>query len=135
MIDFKMTDDFDLSFSQNGDFNTVSTIETAIPCALFLEKRDEDATQSFILAKIDGAKGHFGMGDSEGSLIWKLYQSRLSTNVLNEARLFADDGLSFLATDEIVDDVSVESTTDGQAIILNMNIQQENSIIERRFTL
>lgn len=135
MIDFKLTDDFDISFAQNGDFNTVNTIETAIPCALFLEARDINATQDFILGKRDAAKGHFGMGEAEGSLLWKLYQSRLSTAVLNEARLFATDSLEFLTDDGLADGVSVNSTTDGKDIILNIKINKQNSTIERGFNL
>jgi phage gp46-like protein len=135
MIDFKITDDFDLSFASNGDFDTVSTIETAIPCGLFLEKRDEDASQEFILQKRHAARGHFGMNDGEGSLLWKLYQARLSTHVLNEARLFAVDGLQFLQNDDIVESISGTSTTDGKDIMLNIKINKENSNIERQFRL
>lgn len=135
MIDFKLTNDFDISFSSNGDFNTVNTIETAIPCALFLEARDIDATQDFILGKRDAAKGHFGMGDGEGSLLWKLYQSRLSTSVLNEARLYATDSLEFLSDDNLADGVAVNTTTDGKDIILDIKINKQNLTIERGFSL
>ena len=130
-----MTDDFDISFSANGDFETVSTIETAIPCSMFLEARDVDATQGFILDTKTGARGHFGMGEGEGSLLWKLYQSRLSTAALNEARLFATNGLQFLQDDELVNTVSVNSTSDGSVIILNVKIKDGNSTIERTFSL
>jgi len=135
MIDFKITDDFDLSFASNGDFNTVNDIETAIPCAMFLEARDTDATQSFIIGKPNAARGHFGMTEGEGSLLWKLDQARLSTNVINEARLFATNGLQFLQDDEVVDTVSVASSYNGSAIILNVQIENGNSTIERSFKL
>lgn len=135
MIDFRMTDDFDIEFEDNGDFKSVDTVETSLPCGLFLEKRDEDISQEIIIKSPGIARGHFGFMDLEASKIWKMYQSRLSTTSLNNSRRYATEGLKFLTVDELVNASNVEATSNGNDIILNIAIEQENLTIERQFTI
>ena len=135
MIDFRMTDDFDIEFADDGDFKSVDTIETSLPCGLFLEKRDEDINQDTIIKRPGVARGHFGFKDLEASKIWKMYQSRLSTTALNNSRRYATDGLKFLTVDSLVNASNVEATSNGNDIILNIAIKQEDLIIERQFTI
>lgn len=135
MIDFRMTDDFDLEFASNGDYKSVDNIETAIPCGLFFEKREEETPQSLIISNPGVARGHFGFGELEASRLWKMQQARLSTKSLNDTRRFANEGLRFLTVDELVDSENVETTSNGNDIILNITVNKEDLEIERQFTL
>ena len=136
MIDFRMTDDFDIEFADNGDFETVDTIETSLPCGLFLERRDDDAKQNAILLNPGIAHGHFGFKELEASRLWKMYQARLSTKSLNDTRRYASEGLKFLTNDDLVNTSNVEVTSSGNDIILNISVKQEDlTLIERQFTI
>jgi phage gp46-like protein len=134
MTDFYLNDDFDIEFSGNGDLKSVDTIETAIPCGLFLEER-ETIPRGDLVRYPNIARGHFGFKAKEGCKLWTKYQSRLSTNTLNDVRRFVNSGLSFLVEDKLADNIETEVNTNENGIIIKTKIKKSNSTIERTFNL
>jgi phage gp46-like protein len=122
MTDFRMSDDFDIEF-ENGDYKTVSDIQTAAVCGLFFNERT------------NGQEGHFGFVEGEGSLLWTLQQARLTSATLNNARLYANEGLNFLITDGIVTSVSSDVRLAQNGLKLISTVITDNTTITREFTL
>jgi phage gp46-like protein len=116
MIDFELDQDVDIQFDSNGDYKTVDTIETAILCGLFYEKRDNDR------------RGFFGFGTGEGSRLWTKEQARVTTDTLNDTRLYANEGLNFLIIDKLVKSVDNEASVGDNGIILNTTITTSEDI-------
>ena len=121
-----------------ADFASAEGFETAIPTSLF-----SDARASSI--QVENAKDRRGwVGnvlfidiDRElGGLLWTLDQVRITENILNFAKTFAQDSLQWMLDDNIAKNifVSVEKVSD-RSIKIFTNITTIDNQVQRYVTL
>lgn len=123
------------------DFESVSGFETSIIVSLFT---DERAPSSAVFSA-QRRRGWIGdiltsdIGRSLGSLLWLYEQSRITTEILNEIKIAAQDSLDWMIEDRIAREVSVDVTQDTKRdIVINIEIltlqgeSQRYSVLWRR---
>jgi len=127
MQDVKITPNaqglYDLAVS-GGDFESVDGFDTAVPVSLFTDSRAPAAQ----VQNAQSRRGWVGnilsvdLGRELGGLLWVLDQARVTDDMLNFARQYAQDSLQWLIDDSQARNVtvSVERCTDGIEIYITI---------------
>jgi phage gp46-like protein len=98
------------------------TLQTAILISLFTNARagvdvalplGQDNRQGWVGSGFTRA-ANGSMGDDWGSLLWTIYVSKSTTQILERARFYAQEALAWLVRDGIAERVVVEAEWHGQ---------------------
>jgi phage gp46-like protein len=99
-----------------------ATLQTAILISLFTNKRagrdvalplGQDHRQGWVGSAFTRA-ANGAAGDDWGSLLWTIYASKSTTQILERARFYATEALAWLVRDGIAERVFVEAEWHGQ---------------------
>lgn len=129
MKDIKLTKNssgiYDINFDDNGDFELVDGLETAILMSFYGWKR---ALQNEV-AKPEFRRGWWGNEINTtipnyevGSKLWLLYESRITENNKNLAISYVRNGFEWLKEDNIVKDVEVDGEIEDNNINFTIKI-------------
>lgn len=105
----------DLETTKNkGDIETDETLETAVIISLFTDRR-ADIDDPLPNPDNDDRKGWWGdlaspdiAGDQIGSKLWLLERSKTTSEILADAKEYAEEALQWMIDDSIAENVEVD---------------------------
>lgn len=120
---------------EDGDFKIIDAFDTAIFMSIFCERRADASEQPVnflrrgwwgnLLAQIEGFE--------IGSKLWLLFQARITQNTLNLAISYLQDGLQWMVTDGLLDNVIVTGELRGDdKIFVNISLVRSNNVVDSR---
>ena len=126
---------FDISIGSNGDFEIETGFNTAIIMSVFCERR----AQPYEVSTPRYRRGWWGNttrtdGHEDGSRLWLLEQSRLTTGTLRLAEKYTEEALQWLTED--VDLKSFQVSADAvlvnnePSVRLSINLLRKNNASE-----
>lgn len=111
---------YDLRIDEDRqDFQSSEGFESAIPVSLFTDAR-APSVQVQEAKDRRGWVGNILFADIErelGGLLWILDQARITDNIINLAKTFAEDSLNWMVEDGLARNVSATVTQDGSRSI------------------
>lgn len=126
---------FDLSIADNGDLHIETGFNTAIIMSLFCERR----AHPYEVSTPRYRRGWWGNttrtdGHEDGSRLWLLEQSRLTTSTLRLAEKYAEESLQWFIEDTDLKSftVSAEATLNNNepVVRLQINLLRKNNANE-----
>ena len=115
MIDIYLTEKednkLDFEFNDKGDIKTIDSFESSLLIALFAHKHREVI-----------------LDDKEGAELYKLDQSKITTNNLNMYRYYANSALEYLSKENIINskEVSIQYKDRLElSVVLNLKENKE----------
>jgi len=113
---------YDIDFSNTGDFETVTGLETSLTMSLFTDKRVTEAEQS------DPVRRRGWIGDEitaddgfkHGSKLWLLDQARINYNTRNLAITYTNDALQWFIDDGYLKNVITSATISSSNVTINI---------------
>ena len=123
---------------ESADFASAEGFETSIPVSLFTDAR-APAVQ---VQEAQGRRGWVGnilFADIErelGGLLWILDQARLTENIINLAKTFAEESLNWMVEDGIARNINATVVQDGlRSVKIFTNITTIDNTVQRYVTL
>jgi phage gp46-like protein len=113
---------YDIDFSSNGDFETVTGFETSLTMSLFTDKRVTASEQSDPVRR----RGWIGdeitadEGFKNGSKLWLLDQARINFNTRNLAITYTNDALQWFIDDGYLKNVITSATISSSNVKINI---------------
>jgi phage gp46-like protein len=123
---------YDLGIDENGDLANGDFFDTSLLYSILGERR---ATESEV-PQSEFRRGWIGneFQDFEnGSKVWLFEQSRATRTVLNGINTAVFNGLSWLIEDQLLRNITVNSTLENQSIMVEVQLERFNSKVEKRF--
>lgn len=126
---------FDLKIGFDGDLETDDFFDTAIIVSLFSDRRADESE----VRESHRRRGWIGNertpGFEMGSKLWLFEQSRLTRTVMNQVQDAAGVALAWFVDDELAVAIRAPraSTTAGGRLALDVELERDLSIIERRY--
>ncbi len=126
-IDIKVTQDpsnqWQVAFNSDGDFETVDGFDTALQMSILSEKR-ANAEQ---VPTPQLRRGWVGNEDQEfpiGSLNWLVDQSRRNSDTLNDLKTYTEGGLQWFIDEDLLDEIEVITsfTLNGAALDVTLTV-------------
>lgn len=137
-IKLNLVDDYyDLDITEEGDFVTLNSFDTAILMSLLTDVR-ADESEIQIANQRRGWLGNLFntvINYEIGSKLWLLDQSRNNQLNLNRGIGFAQDSLLWLVTDNHCTDIKVTGQLTLNGIQLNIIISRVNDVTETSYIL
>jgi len=117
MIDIDLTDErnfikpisYDFYFTENGDIAIIEDFKISLLVAIFGD-RDKD----------------INLLGQEGSYLWKLKQSRLTTEIINQYRFYVHQALQYLYNNLLIEDIDIKIMQDNK-VQVNINLVNSNN--------
>jgi phage gp46-like protein len=136
IVDIKLTKDsygnYDVTFTDTGDFTPEISISNAIIISLLQEKRADESEHSIPELR----RGWWGnelndvIGYEAGSKLWLLSQAKNTEDTLNRSIDYSRDCLQWLIEDGYVNDIQVSGVRTVFAILLSIKIVRINGETE-----
>ena len=125
---------WDISLDADGDIATQDFFDTSLLMSLFAEKR-ANAAEVPTTHLQRGWIGNESFDDEFeiGSKIWLYEQARLDIDTLNSIKSAARDGLQWYVDRDLLVGFTVSGIIINNGIDLNIELERENSVVERRF--
>jgi phage gp46-like protein len=123
MIDIYLTEKednkLDFEFNDKGDIKTIDSFESSILIALFAHKHKEIV-----------------LNNEEGAELYKLDQSKITTNNLNMYRYYANSALEYLSKENIINSKEVAiQYKDGLELSVILNLKENKEIIKYEYKI
>ena len=127
-VDIKLTrydDEYDISWSESGDFAMTNTLETAVLMSVFGERR----AKSYEVAEPQNRRGWIGNlvydtpETEDGCGNWLFQTRRLNTQTLNGVRDETEKGLLWMIADDIAKTITVQTKPDNGRVTLSIVIR------------
>lgn len=130
---------YDLQIDEEShDFKSAEGFESAIPVSLFSDSR-APSVQVQEAKDRRGWVGNILFADIErelGGLLWILDQARITEDILNLAKTFAEDSLNWMVEDGLARNVNATVLQDGsRSIKIFTNITTIDNTVLRYVTL
>lgn len=130
-VDVALTENNDISFDENGDFNLTNGFNTSLDVSLFADARADNDEMSVPQLR-RGWWGNLFLDVEIGSKLWFLDQATNIQERLTQAINYARIALQWLVDRQLADNIQVEGTQDESSIFLNITVQKDGNIITER---
>lgn len=136
-IDVKLTQDqagfFDLSVS-GDDFASVGGLDTALTVSLFSDGRAPAYNVQDAFRR-RGWIGNLGRRRLPTSLMWLLDQSRITQAILNAAKLYVEEALRWMVTNQVAKSLTVAVAPEYRHIKITVDLVSYNDQTNQFFAL